>query len=96
MPGRGTPEPWPSWRGDLGPGPFAAVILFISPDADRTALAAGLGAAFPGVTVIGCTTAGEISSEGYSKARSWPSRCRVQLCGRLPGIPDLAAWTGKS
>lgn len=50
---------------DLGPGPFAAVILFVSPMADRAALEAGLGAAFPGVTVIGCTTAGEISSEGY-------------------------------
>ncbi|MFN3993479.1 MAG: FIST N-terminal domain-containing protein [Tabrizicola flagellatus] len=49
----------------LGPGPFAAVVLFISPEADRKALAAGLDRAFPGVTVIGCTTAGEISPEGY-------------------------------
>lgn len=49
----------------LGPGPFAAVILFVSPLADRSALEAGLASAFPGVTVIGCTTAGEISSEGY-------------------------------
>jgi hypothetical protein len=49
----------------LGPGPFAAVILFISPDADREVLAAGLSGAFPGVRVIGCTTAGEISPEGY-------------------------------
>lgn len=50
---------------DLGPGPFATVLLFVSPLADRAALEAGLGDAFPGVTVIGCTTAGEISSEGY-------------------------------
>lgn len=50
---------------DLGPGPFAAVLLFVSPEADRDALAAGLEGAFPGVPVIGCTTAGEISSEGY-------------------------------
>lgn len=50
---------------DLGPGPFAAVILFVSPTADRAALEVGLPEAFPGVTVIGCTTAGEISSEGY-------------------------------
>ncbi len=52
---------------DLGPGPFAAVILFVSPQADRAALEAGLPAAFPGVAVIGCTTAGEISPEGYSE-----------------------------
>ncbi|MDP3195877.1 MAG: FIST N-terminal domain-containing protein [Tabrizicola sp.] len=51
----------------LGPGPFAAVILFISPEADRDLLASGLEAAFPGVSVIGCTTAGEISPEGYSE-----------------------------
>jgi hypothetical protein len=52
---------------NLGPGPFAAVILFISPDADRDALEAGLQSAFPDVTVIGCTTAGEISPDGYSE-----------------------------
>lgn len=50
---------------DLGPGPFAAVVLFVSPTADLAALEARLGDAFPGITVIGCTTAGEISSEGY-------------------------------
>jgi hypothetical protein len=53
----------------LGPGPFAAVILFISPEADRAGLEAGLLGAFPGVTVIGCTTAGEISPEGYSEGQ---------------------------
>jgi len=51
---------------DLGAGPFAAVVLFVSPVADRKQLEAGLPEAFPGVTVIGCTTAGEISPEGYS------------------------------
>lgn len=49
----------------LGPGPFAAVVLFVSPLADRAALETALPLAFPGVTVLGCTTAGEISSEGY-------------------------------
>nr|WP_242679181.1 FIST N-terminal domain-containing protein [Rhodobacter calidifons] len=51
----------------LGPGPFAAVILFVSPEADRAALEAELPATFPGVTVIGCTTAGEISPDGYAE-----------------------------
>lgn len=52
---------------DLGAGPFAAVILFISPQADLPALTLGLGAAFGDCPVIGCTTAGEISAMGYSE-----------------------------
>jgi len=63
--GAGDPLALAKLARDLGPGPFAAVILFVSPEADRTALEAGLPEAFPGVTLIGCTTAGEISSEGY-------------------------------
>ncbi|MCB6177261.1 FIST C-terminal domain-containing protein [Rhodobacter sp. Har01] len=52
----------------LGPGPFAAVLLFVSPEADRLAVQAGLAAgAFGGAPVIGCTTAGEISAEGYAE-----------------------------
>lgn len=51
----------------LGAGPFALVILFVSPAADIHALADALGAAFPGLPVIGCTTAGEISAEGYTE-----------------------------
>lgn len=50
---------------DLGPGPFAAVAVFVSPQADRATIEAALPGAFPGTTLIGCTTAGEISSEGY-------------------------------
>jgi hypothetical protein len=80
---------------DLGPGPFAAVILFISPEADGAALEAGLPSAFPGVTVIGCTTAGEISQEGYSEgeivAIALPSQNFVTDC---LGI-DLGALDGQ-
>lgn len=53
---------------DLGPGPFAAVLLFVSPEADRAAVEAGLAAgAFGAAPVIGCTTAGEISPQGYAE-----------------------------
>jgi len=61
------PEALAKLARDLGPEPFAAVVLFISPEADRAALADGLARAFPGITVIGCTTAGEISPEGYAE-----------------------------
>ena len=80
---------------DLGPGPFAAVILFISPEADRAMLEAGLPGAFPEVTVIGCTTAGEISPEGYSEgeivAVALPRSC---FAGDCLGI-DLGALDGQ-
>jgi hypothetical protein len=48
----------------LGPGPFAVVILFLSADTDLAALTASLPS-FGDAQVIGCTTAGEISSDGY-------------------------------
>ncbi len=52
----------------LGPGPFAVVVLFISPLADLGALTAGLRV-FGAVPVIGCTTAGEISGAGYAEGQ---------------------------
>jgi hypothetical protein len=89
------PEALAKLAAALGPGPFAAVILFISPEADRTALEDGLTGAFPGVTVIGCTTAGEISPEGYSEgeivAVGLPSALFAVDC---LGI-DLAALDGQ-
>ena len=51
----------------LGPGPFACVLLFISPEADLPALTLGLAAEFGDCPVIGCTTAGEISAAGYTE-----------------------------
>jgi len=54
-------------RTALGPGPFSLVILFLSPEADIARLALDAEAAFPGIPVIGCTTAGEISAGGYTE-----------------------------
>lgn len=51
----------------LGPGPFALVILFLSPDAPLTGLADRAAAAFGESPVVGCTTAGEIGPDGYSE-----------------------------
>lgn len=80
----------------LRPGPFAAVILFVSPLADRVALEVGLAAAFPGITVIGCTTAGEISPDGYAEgeivAVGLPATVFAVEC---LGI-DLAALDGQA
>jgi hypothetical protein len=54
---------------ELGPGPFALILVFASPGRDRPALASALSRAAPfdAGPVIGCTTAGEITPEGYAE-----------------------------
>ncbi len=67
----------PAWAGDavellaraLGPGPFAEILLFVSPLADVARLAAQAAARWPDVPVAGCTTAGEISEDGYAEGQ---------------------------
>ncbi len=75
----------------LGPGPFAAVVLFVSPEADILALEAGLSV-FGAVPVVGCTTAGEISSAGYVEGEIVAIGLPAALFAveRLE-VPDLAA-----
>ena len=63
----------------IGPGPFALIALFISPEADLTALAAALPGSFGSTRIIGCTTAGEISDEGYTE-------------GEIVAVGFPAAW----
>ncbi len=62
-----APDAAQQLRAALGPGPFAQVIVFISPEADLTALNQQLQQAFAQDLVIGCTTAGEISAQGYAE-----------------------------
>jgi hypothetical protein len=50
---------------DLGPGPFAIVMLFVSPRHDTGAVAAAACRHLADGPVIGCTTAGEIGVSGY-------------------------------
>lgn len=49
---------------ELGPGPLALVAVFATPDCGFEGLMAQLTHALPGTSVIGCTTAGELSA-GY-------------------------------
>jgi len=73
----------------LGPGPFAAVILFISPQTDLEALRARLSVfAAP---VIGCTTAGEIAdgyADGQVVALALPA---AHFATQAVLVPDLGA-----
>lgn len=85
----------------LGPGPFAAVILFLDPGAARETVARDLAAAQPGAEVIGCTTAGEISDRGYAAgeivAVGLPARHFAVRALRLTGLQalDREALTGQ-
>ena len=54
------------------------VVFYCSPDYDKHALARGLAEKFPGVQVIGCTTAGEIGPLGYVEG----SLSGVSLAGK--------------
>jgi hypothetical protein len=62
-----VPHPLRRLEEALGAGPFAVVILFVSPDADLDALALRLPGRFGGAVIIGCSTAGEISDQGYAE-----------------------------
>lgn len=75
----------------LGPGPFAAVLLFISPEADLAGFLCEAEAAFDG-PLIGCTTAGEISGAGYVEGRIVAIGLpRTHFAADILLIPDLAA-----
>lgn len=49
---------------DLGPGDDQHILAFFAVHYDAAELALALGAAFPGVAISGCTTAGEIMPQG--------------------------------
>ena len=74
----------------LGAGPFACVICFVSPDTDVAAFARRFAAALPGVPIMGCTTAGEISPEGYAEGEAVAiAFARDHFAVDLVHIPDL-------
>ena len=81
----------------LGPGPFAIVILFISSDADKETVARAAAARFAPAPVIGCTTAGEISANGYASgevvALALPE---AQFSAYVTVIDDLGALTPRA
>ncbi len=61
-------DPWAAARelhAAIGAPDAVLTIVFCSPDYDRGGLAAALRATFGDAAVVGCTTAGEITPEGY-------------------------------
>ena len=54
---------------EFGTEPLSCLALFVSPMADFISLVAEAERLFPDVDVVACTTAGEISAQGYDEGR---------------------------
>ena len=90
-------DPGFALRTRLGQGPFALIIVFVSPQADLTALAQELGQCFGDTPVIGCTTAGEITTEGYDEDMIVAAALPAQFFRATPLlIPDLARFEAQA
>lgn len=81
----------------LGPEGLALVILFLSPETPLADLPARIAAAFGDTPVVGCTTAGEISPDGYTEsgivALGLPA-AHFAVATML--VPDLKAIDGQN
>lgn len=77
----------------LGEGPFSRVILFVSPDVDLVALLDSVAHCIDTNLVIGCTTAGEISGEGYTEgeivAVGFPEAHFATDCILIPDLREI-------
>ena len=73
------------WQPDMG-----LVVFFAAPSFDRAELAAALVGAFPGIDIVGCTTAGEITPDGYREdSLTGISFGRSEFAATLTLIPNL-------
>jgi hypothetical protein len=79
----------------IGTGCYELLVLFVSPAGDLDAVARAAHDAFPGAAVVGCTTAGEISSEGYTEnaivALGFRSSHFAARTALIPGLRALDA-----
>ena len=75
----------------LGDDPLALLVLLASSEADFAQLVQKAATAFPDAAIIGCTTAGEICSEGYTErevvAVGFP---RAHFIADVLTLPDLS------
>lgn len=77
---------------DLGKGPFCIVMVFFSTMANRVSLAMQLQSEFPNARIMGCSTAGELTSEGYAEGKILAMAFPVQnFAVETLLVPDLKA-----
>ena len=74
----------------LGHGPFALVVAFVAPSDSMSELVRQLTDALYPAPVIGCTTAGEIGTDGYAEGTvvvtAFPA---INFCAETILVPDL-------
>lgn len=77
---------------------IAVVVFFCSSSYDRDALAAEMNRQFPGVQVVGCTTAGEIGPLGYREhslvGASFPAATCTAVSGHLNHLQQFEIKQG--
>ncbi len=77
---------------------MAVVVFFCSSSYDRAILAEELNRQFPGVQVVGCTTAGEIGPLGYGEhglvGASFPATTCVAVSGYLEHLQQFEIKQG--
>lgn len=82
--------------GALG-GDLAFVALFVTPQADFSSIMAGAAERFPGAVVTGCTTAGEIGTNGYAEGAIVAVGLPREHFVAVPVlIPDLDVISGQA
>lgn len=78
---------------------MALVMFFCSSQYDLAVLAEEMNRRFVGVQVVGCTTAGEIGTDGYVSQSiaglSFPSEGWVAVAGRLEHLQDFTTAKGR-
>ncbi|MHA6323721.1 FIST N-terminal domain-containing protein [Roseivivax sp. CAU 1753] len=81
----------------LGPGPFALICLFITPEADFSQVLNGIRTRFGGAQVMACTTAGEIGRAGYEDgqivATAFPAQDFTVRLVTVPDVTEVVAQT---
>lgn len=81
----------------LGPEPLELVLMFVTPAADFAAVVAGAQRIFAPARLVGCTTAGEISDDGYTDgeivAVGFPS---ASFRARTVLVKDVSAIDGRA
>ncbi len=79
---------------------IALVLFFCAGDYDLDRLAAAMQSAFAGVTVVGCTSAGEIGPAGYLEHSlagvSFPAGCCSAVVGQLEDLQQFNPEHGLS
>lgn len=81
----------------LDPSDLAAVLLFVTPKADVAETIARAKAVFAPAPVVGCTTAGEISSQGYAEGEILAIGLpRSHFITRTLLVEDLTSYDAQS